>query len=136
MVRAATATFLLAWLHAAAAAVAATPHSAAATPSYTLTAWTGHQNLSLGDVFAIAEDRDGYLWLGTSNGLVRFDGAVFTRRPTGASARATEGPVSTLLGASDGSLWVGYGGGGGLVRMHTDQVTRFSPGNGSLPGTI
>src|SRR6188474_3387839 len=104
MVRTAAAALLLAWLHVATAAVAATTHPGGAKPSYTLTAWTGHQNLSLGDVFAIAEDRDGYLWLGTSNGLIRFDGAVFTRRATGALAKA-DGPVSALLGASDGSLW-------------------------------
>src|SRR5688572_19164425 len=77
---------------------AAPPDAETAGPSYTLTAWTGHQDLPLGDVFAIAEDRDGYLWLGTSNGLVRFDGAVFTRRVTGTLTQAIEGPVSALLG--------------------------------------
>jgi signal transduction histidine kinase/ligand-binding sensor domain-containing protein len=118
-------------------APAAAPHdSLTGKPSYTLTAWTRQGDLSLGDVFAIAEDRDGYLWLGTSNGLVRFDGAVFTRRATGAPTRTTEGPVTALLGASDGSLWVGYGGAGGLVRMHAGELAHFGPGSGPLPGSI
>jgi signal transduction histidine kinase/ligand-binding sensor domain-containing protein len=122
-------------LHAVAVS-AATGEFSTGKPSYTLTAWTRQGDLSLGDVFAIAEDRDGYLWLGTSNGLVRFDGAVFTRRATGTATRATEGPVSALLGASDGSLWVGYGGAGGLVRIHTDGIAHFRPGHGHLPGSI
>src|SRR5687768_12204430 len=99
--RLAAAAILLGSLHAAARSAAAPHDSATDKPSYTLTAWTGQQDLSLGDVFAIAEDRDGYLWLGTSNGLVRFDGAVFTRRATSTPSNAVEGPVSALLGARD-----------------------------------
>ena len=99
---------LLLCLPAVTASTAPLNDSSTVKPSYTLTAWTGQGDVSLGDVFAIAEDRDGYLWLGTSNGLFRFDGAVFSRRATGAPTRATEGPVSALLGARDGSLWVGW----------------------------
>ena len=128
------ATFVLfIFLSAVTASAAAPNDSSTEKPSYTLTAWTGQGDLILGDVFAIAEDRDGYLWLGTSNGLVRFDGAVFTRRATGTPARAAEGPVSALLGARDGSLWVG--GAGELVRMKTDGIAHFAPGTVPLPGS-
>src|SRR5262245_22498556 len=134
LARSAAALVLFSFLHAAAAPAAAPSDSSTGKPSYTLTAWTGQQNLSLGDVFAIAEDRDGYLWLGTSNGLVRFDGAVFTRRATGAPAKA-DGPVSALLGASDGSLWIGHGGAGGLTRMGKDGTTHFSAGSDAVPAS-
>ncbi len=134
--RHAGAIVLLTFLHVGTASAAAPGAPATAKPSYTLTAWTRQGDLSLGDVFTIAEDRDGYLWLGTSNGLFRFDGAVFTRSATGTPPKVTEGPVSALLGARDGSLWVGYGGAAGLVRMHTGQIAHFSPGNGALPGSI
>src|SRR5688572_20084128 len=122
------------FLHAVTASAAAPGGASAEKPSHTLTAWTAQGDLSLGDVFAIAEDRDGYLWLGTSNGLVRFDGAVFTRTAIGTPARATEGPVSALVGARDGSLWVGSA--GVLVRMRTDGVVHFSPGTVPLPGSV
>src|SRR5947207_6046596 len=49
---------------------------------YTLAAWTVQTDLPAGDVIAIAQDLDGYLWLGTSTGLIRFDGAEFTARET------------------------------------------------------
>ena len=32
----------------------------------------------IGPVYAIAQDAEGYLWLGTTRGVVRFDGARFT----------------------------------------------------------
>ena len=117
--RRAAAFVLLLCLPAVTASTAPLNDSSTVKPSYTLTAWTGQGDVSLGDVFAIAEDRDGYLWLGTSNGLFRFDGAVFSRRATGTSTRATEGPVSALLGASDGSLWVG-----GAGRFAADEDRR------------
>ena len=127
---------LLIVLHAVDPSSAARLDPAADTPSYTLTAWTGQQDLALGDVFAIAEDGDGYLWLGTSNGLVRFDGAVFTRPALGKASNAVETPVSALLGARDGSLWVGYGGAGGVARIRNDQITLFGSDAGLFHGPV
>src|SRR5687768_5354807 len=48
----------------------------AAAPTYALTAWPTEKSLP-GDVFDIAQDAEGYLWLGGPNGLVRFDGSSF-----------------------------------------------------------
>ena len=104
--------------------------------SYTLTAWTGHEDVPLGDVFAIAEDRDGYPGWAQAVGWSGFDGAVFTRQATGAPARATEGPVSALLGARDGSLWVGRGGSGGVVRIRKGEMTQFGSSAGDLPTSV
>ena len=116
---------------------AATGEPSIDTRSYTLTAWTGYEGRLLGDVFAIAEDRDGFLWLGTSNGLVRFDGAVFTRREAGTEPRPADArSVSALLGARDGSLWIGYGGAGGLARMRHDEFVLFTPGKDFVPETV
>lgn len=127
---------VFAFLHVGTAWAAEPLHFPTGKPSYTLTAWTRQGDVSLGDVFAIAEDRDGYLWLGTSNGLFRFDGAVFTRRGTGTPPKVTEGPVSALLGARDGALWVGYAGASGLVRIHAGQNAHFNPDSDPLPRSI
>ena len=106
-------------------------------PSYALTAWTGQAGLPLGDVFAITEDRDGYLWLGTSSGLVRFDGAVFARRETGVQRMsAADQAVAALLGARDGSIWIGHSGAGGIARITGDTITRFGIDAGIPSGGI
>jgi len=42
------------------------------------TSWTSRDGYSLGGVFAMAQTPDGYLWLASENGLVRFDGDKFT----------------------------------------------------------
>jgi ligand-binding sensor domain-containing protein len=44
---------------------------------YTLTTWNENDGLPAGRIRAIAQDADGYLWLGTDAGLVRFDGVRF-----------------------------------------------------------
>src|SRR5687767_348611 len=97
-------------------ACAATPAGAepAVPPRYVMTAWAAEKGLPPGDVFAIAQDTDGYLWLGTPSGLLRFDGSRFTAwPPPEMDAPLPTAPVHALVGAPDGSLWVGFGGGGG-----------------------
>ena len=104
---------------------------------YTLTAWTAQDDVLLGDVLAIAEDRDGYLWLGTNGGLVRFDGASFVKRPLDdEAASVADRAVTAVLGARDGSLWVGHGGAGGVQRLKGDVVTRFTSDTGLFAGSI
>src|SRR6266852_9806654 len=77
---------------------------------FTHTAWSAKDGIP-GPVRAIAQTRDGYLWLGTDAGLYRFDGLRFTpyeidtAPPHGAA-------VMSLLAARDGSLWMGFGSGG------------------------
>ncbi|MDY0963966.1 sensor histidine kinase [Massilia sp. CFBP9026] len=60
-------------------------------------------------VGAIANAADGYLWLGTNDSLVRFDGLRFRRHPPG--ARGAPAIVSSLLAQGD-ALWVGLRSGG------------------------
>ena len=45
---------------------------------YTMTSWTLADGMPIGPVYAMAQDAEGYLWLGTTGGVVRFDGARFT----------------------------------------------------------
>jgi signal transduction histidine kinase/ligand-binding sensor domain-containing protein len=119
-------------------AIAAAPGSSTAEraiPDYGLAVWAADKGQPPGDVFAIAQDAEGYLWLGTPNGLHRFDGARFT--PWNGSTPATalpSGPIHALIGAPDGSLWIGFGGGGSVVRMLHGQITRYTPANGAPPG--
>src|ERR1019366_5733878 len=50
----------------------------AAPPNYFTRAWQVEQGLPQNKVTAVVQTRDGYLWLGTYNGLARFDGVRFT----------------------------------------------------------
>src|ERR1035441_9367071 len=52
----------------------------------------------------LLQDRAGYLWVGTQNGLFRYDGAVFT--PFGEAEGLPGSPIDTLVETPDGVLWV------------------------------
>ena len=55
------------------------------------------------NIRALAQSNDGYLWLGSSSGLYRFDGRVFEQVPL----IGAETTVMALLTARNGDLWVG-----------------------------
>src|SRR5262245_16623861 len=61
-----------------AAAVIARLAGGAAHAQYRIDAWTSEQGLPQNSVNSIVQTDDGYLWLGTLSGIVRFDGVRFT----------------------------------------------------------
>lgn len=79
-----------------------------------------HSRWTLGDgapgnIRAIAQGRDGYLWLGTATGLYRFDGIVFERIVPVDEDRYRSPQITALLAARNGNIWVGYDFGGVAV---------------------
>jgi signal transduction histidine kinase/ligand-binding sensor domain-containing protein/CheY-like chemotaxis protein/HPt (histidine-containing phosphotransfer) domain-containing protein len=85
-------------------------------PPYRLESWQNEQGLPQNTVASIAQTPDGYLWLATQEGLVRFDGVRFqiflaTNAPGLASSS-----IFRLVAAADGTLWIGTDG-GGLGRL-------------------
>ena len=81
--------------------------SAAGVGDYSIRTWQTEDGLPQNSVHCIAQTPDGFLWLGTSDGLVRFDGLRFT---TFANANAPGLPtqkVFALAVGKDGSLWLG-----------------------------
>ncbi|MCP4156222.1 MAG: SpoIIE family protein phosphatase [bacterium] len=63
-------------------------------------------------VFAITQTHDGYIWLGTSDGLVRFDGINFTLFNKENTPQLKANLIETLYQDRNGTLWIGknYGG--------------------------
>ena len=69
------------------------------------TTWTAKDGAPI-EIRALAQTTDGYLWLGSSGGLVRFDGVRFVPfAPRGGDTLPTAG-VRRMLAARDGSLWI------------------------------
>lgn len=68
--------------------------------------WGADKGFVGGAVYAIAQSADGYLWIGTERGLVRFDGYHFTliQRPIPESAPI--GAVRDLIPDAEGNLWI------------------------------
>lgn len=58
-----------------------------------------------GYVYSITQTADGYLWLATSKGLVRYDGLNFVFTPAGDSSRTANAPVTGMVTDSDGQIW-------------------------------
>ena len=73
---------------------------------YRHTAWRVQEGAFDAAPNAIAQTTDGYLWIGTDSGLVRYDGVHFIPWKAPEGARDI-GAVYSLLGSSDGTLWIG-----------------------------
>ncbi len=69
--------------------------------------WTSDSGLPQNSITAMIQARDGYIWLGTQEGLVRFDGARFTIFDTRNTKALNDDWVQALLESRDGTLWIG-----------------------------
>ncbi len=90
--------------------------------------WVMENGLPQNTVQALAQTRDGYVWLGTEAGLVRFDGLSFAVFDERSKPALPSGDIRCLLAASDGALWIGTG--NGLARMKDGIVTSFTTKDG------
>jgi signal transduction histidine kinase/ligand-binding sensor domain-containing protein/DNA-binding response OmpR family regulator/HPt (histidine-containing phosphotransfer) domain-containing protein len=95
----------------------------------TLDAWEARQGLPQNTVQAIAQTPDGYLWIGTQEGLVRFDGTQFSLFDRRSTPELTTNSVVALLADLDGTLWIGTNG-GGLLRMKGGRFEPLGPESG------
>ena len=93
--------------------------------------WQVEQGLPHSYVTAIAQGSDGYLLVGTDEGLARFDGLNFLPPPVDASLRLTKRWVSASLVARDSSLWLGTFD-GMLVELRNGQVRSKHQTDGSV----
>jgi signal transduction histidine kinase/ligand-binding sensor domain-containing protein len=71
------------------------------------TAWTLQDGAPV-QVNSLAQTTDGFLWLGTPNGLFRFDGVTFEAYPSLHGAPLLHTGIRSLAATADGGLWVGY----------------------------
>jgi signal transduction histidine kinase/ligand-binding sensor domain-containing protein len=74
---------------------------------YAHTAWRMQDGYLNGGPTAIAQTTDGYLWIGTQTGLMRFDGVRFVPWKPTSGKELSSSNIDALLAARDGSLWIG-----------------------------
>jgi ligand-binding sensor domain-containing protein/two-component sensor histidine kinase len=96
--------------------------------------WRSAEGLPADSVTAIIQTRDGFLWVGTSAGLVRFDGVKFTEvklTPVSASSAIR---ITALCEDDQGRLWIGSQ--DGLFQLEQGKARRFSKTNGLLDDSV
>ena len=103
--------------------------------NYGRQAWVMENGLPQNTVQALAQTRDGFAWLGTEVGLVRFDGNSFAVFDKNSTPALPGNDVRCLLETKDGALWIGTS--EGLARWKDGAVTAFTtkdglPANGIL----
>jgi diguanylate cyclase (GGDEF)-like protein len=89
------------------------------------------QGLPQNSVQALLQTRDGFLWLGTQEGLVRFDGARFAVFDDATHKALREPNVIALAEDRDGTLWIGTA--AGLVSLKDGVFAAYDADSG-LPG--
>ncbi len=86
------------------------------------------QGLSQSTVTSIIQDKTGFMWFGTGDGLNRYDGytfKIFSRDPSDTSSLSDNG-VSALLEDRSGVIWVGTGNGLNRFDDTTETFTHYS----------
>ena len=98
------------------------------------TKWT-YADGAPAEIFALAQTADDYLWIGTTTGLVRFDGIHFQRYES-IFASALEGRnVCSLLAMPDGGLWIGFAF-GGVSYLKDGQVKNYREKDGAPSNSV
>ncbi len=97
--------------------------------------WLSDDGLPQNTAQAMLQTNDGYVWIGTQEGLVRFNGVefkVFSKTTTDA---IRHNDVRVLYQDRDGALWIGTFG-GGLVRYQDGQFTNYTVKDGLSNNSI
>ncbi len=100
-----------------------------ALTQYAHRVWRDKEGLPQNSVQAIAQTRDGYIWVGTQEGLARFDGISFTIFDRSNTPALRNNYIYALREDRDGTLWIGTNG-GGLTRLKHGKFTTYTTANG------
>jgi transcriptional regulator with PAS, ATPase and Fis domain/ligand-binding sensor domain-containing protein len=96
-----------------------------ASDHYIHTVWSTDAGLPQNSVTALVQTRDGYLWVGTSGGLARFDGVQFTVFTTANTKGLKSNRIKILYEDRAGHLWIGTEG-GGVTRLSQGTWTTYT----------
>jgi ligand-binding sensor domain-containing protein/signal transduction histidine kinase len=102
---------------------------------YSIDVWQTEQGLPQDSVTSVVQTRDGYLWLGTYNGLVRFDGVRFKIFDTSNTTEFRDSRITSLFEDADGALWIGHET-GSLTQLRAGKFTAVNLGNNWPGGAV
>jgi signal transduction histidine kinase/ligand-binding sensor domain-containing protein len=95
---------------------------------YARQTWVMENGLPQNTVQALLQTQDGFIWLGTEAGLVRFDGIAFQTFDRNTTPALPGNDVRCLLETPDGALWIGTS--DGLAHWKDGAVTTFTSQDG------
>src|ERR1035437_111421 len=81
------------------------------------------------DVYCLMQDRTGFLWVGTENGLFRYDGRQFRAYTKAQGLPSVQ--IEALHQTVDGEIWAGTSQGLARLKGDTFETVRSGPGNGA-----
>ena len=111
-------------------AIAASVSPSHSSSLYTVDSWENDDGLPQNSIISMTQTRDGYLWLGTINGLVRFDGIRVTIFNEDNTPGLGSSPIVALFEDRRGNLWIGSELSGVLVASD-GRVTSLGIGRGN-----
>jgi PAS domain S-box-containing protein len=98
------------------------------------TSWSAKDGAP-GDVYALAQTTDGFLWLGTMQGLYRFDGITFERYEPQSGPAFPSSTIMSLLALPNGDLWIGFLD-EGVSRLREGRNTNYANADGLPLGIV
>jgi ligand-binding sensor domain-containing protein len=122
------------WLCAFSAALPAAGGAVAGSP-FIVDSWNNEAGLPQSSVISVLQTRDGYLWLGTLNGLVRFDGNRFAIFDENNVHGLGSDRIVYLFEDSHTNLWIGTDS-AVVILVHDGKVENFNIGGGGHEGRL
>ena len=91
--------------------------------------WNDQHGLPQNGISAIAQTPEGYLWMATAEGVVRFDGVRFTAFDNANTSAIKSNNIQALVVDRTGMLWIGTHG-GGLSSYKDGRFTHYGLSDG------
>lgn len=86
-------------------------------------------------ITSIAQTADGFVWLGTDNGLVRFDGETFEPYHPSTGGDLLSSDITVVSAMPEAGLWIGYRS-GGVSFLQNGRITNFTHAQGLSAGSV
>jgi len=106
----------------------------AQSPGFVIEKYTTANGLTDNSAQQVLQDSRGFLWIGCSNGLNRYDGKVVKQYNNFGKNGLTDLAVSCLAEDADGNIWIGTSNGLNKLNPFTETITHYYEGAGA--GTI